>query len=178
MEASRGARQPVTTSDHGDRSPCVRAKVLSQQTESGRLDWRRSYHELLIEPCEIPDILADRCREVLARLGLVFGCSDFVVTPSRNSFFLSFNEGGQFLFVENYCGLPLLDAFAELLAQGRPDFAWPADGPQVHYREVREAVQGVLAWRSKAHVQPPDRSVWEGSGTTDLPRNRRRLARA
>ena len=153
------------------------AKVLSQQTESGRLDWRRSYHELRIEPCDIPEHLADRCREVLARLGLVFGCFDFVVTPESEFVFLEVNEGGQFLFVESYSGLPLLDAFAEFLAQGRPDFAWPANHSPVLYSDVQGAIQGGWAWRSQTHVHPPDRSVWEGA-TDRSSRSRRRVARA
>ena len=185
LRAVPGIYQELVPKDHELRITVIGhhvfgAKVLSQQTESGRLDWRRSYHELQIEPCDIPESLADRCREVLARLGLVFGCFDFVVTPEGDFVFLEVNESGQFLFVESYSGLPLLDAFAELLAQGRPDFVWPANRPRVPYTEVQDAVQRALAWRTKTHVQPPDRSVWEGAGAAgaDLSRNRRRVARA
>ena len=42
---------------------------------------------------------------------------------------------GQFLFVERYCGLPLLDAFAEFLLQGRVDFDWSAPAVTVRYAD-------------------------------------------
>jgi hypothetical protein len=184
LRAVPGIYQELVPKDHELRITVIGrqvfgAKVLSQQTESGRLDWRRSYHELRIEPCDIPEHLADRCREVLTRLGLVFGCFDFVVTPKGEFIFLEVNEGGQFLFIESYSGLPLLDAFAELLAQGRSDFSWPAPHrTQVHYQQVQEAILKTQAHRAQKHVQPPDRSVWEGSATADLSsRSRRRVAR-
>jgi glutathione synthase/RimK-type ligase-like ATP-grasp enzyme len=141
------------------------AKVLSQQTETGRLDWRRSYHELKIEPYEVPPQLAGCCRQVLARLGLVFGCFDFIVTPEGEFVFLEVNEGGQFLFLESYSGLPLLDAFAELLMQGRPDFDWQPDRPGIRYQELHGTVREIHAARARMHVRPPDRSVRETSDT-------------
>jgi hypothetical protein len=84
---------------------------------------RRSYAELRMEPCEVEADLGERCVALLARLGFVFGCFDFVVTPEGRAVFLEVNQMGQFLFVEENTGLPLLDAFAEMLVQGRPDFA-------------------------------------------------------
>ncbi len=112
------------------------ARVLSQETESGRLDWRKSYAELRMEPCEIAADLAERCIALLARLGFVFGCFDFVVTPEGRTVFLEVNQMGQFLFVEEYTGLPLLDAFAELLLQGRPDFAWSRERAGIRFADV------------------------------------------
>ena len=93
------------------------AKVLSQQTQKGKLDWRQSYDELRFEPTDPSPTVANQCLELLQELGLVFGCFDFVVTPAGAHVFLEVNEMGQFLFVERYCGLPLLDAFAEFLLQ-------------------------------------------------------------
>jgi hypothetical protein len=42
----------------------------------------------------------------------------------------------QFLFVEEYTGQPLLDAFAELLLQGRPDFTWSPERAEVRFSDV------------------------------------------
>ncbi|MES1211252.1 MAG: hypothetical protein ABUL63_02845, partial [Acidobacteriota bacterium] len=94
------------------------AKILSQETENGRLDWRKSYGELRMEPFDLPRRLAERCVDLLERLGLVFGCFDFIVPPGGDPVFLEVNEMGQFLFIERYADIPLLDTFSELLLQG------------------------------------------------------------
>lgn len=137
------------------------ARILSQETQTGRLDWRRSYHELRIEPCSLPEDLAQSCRDLLDRLGLVFGCFDFVVTPDGRFVFLEVNEGGQFLFVERYTDIPLLDAFAEFLLQGRSDFAWSESNIAVRYSELHEAIRQIEEDRARLHVPSPDRSIPE-----------------
>jgi glutathione synthase/RimK-type ligase-like ATP-grasp enzyme len=181
LRTTPGIFQELVAKDHELRITVVGdhvigAKVLSQETETGRLDWRRSYHELRIEPCGISEELASRCRAVLDRLGLVFGCFDFIVRPDGEPVFLEVNEMGQFLFVEHYAGVPLLDAFTELLIQGRRDFDWRFDSPQVVYKDVWPAVEEARRIRAHRHVQSPDQSVWEGAAPT-APRSRR-VARA
>lgn len=146
------------------------AKIDSQNTRTGRLDWRRSYHELRMEPCEIPLKVADRCQEMLRRLGLVFACFDVIVTPEGQYVFLELNETGQFLFIERFAGIPLLDSFSEFLLQARPDFAWNADQVQVRYSDVIGTVQQLEAELEGQHVPSPDRSVWEIGEFTEEPR--------
>jgi glutathione synthase/RimK-type ligase-like ATP-grasp enzyme len=132
------------------------ARVLSQETESGRLDWRKSYAELRMEPCEIAADLAERCIALLARLGFVFGCFDFVVTPEGRTVFLEVNQMGQFLFVEEYTGLPLLDAFAELLIQGRPDFAWSRERAGIRFADVLPEVEESCRREQQDHLPELD----------------------
>ena len=112
------------------------ARVLSQQTEKGKVDWRRSQDELQLEPTCLPPEVAARCFALLDELGLVFGCLDLVVTPEGEYIFLEVNEMGQFLFVERGCGLPLLDAFSEFLLQGSVDFAWDQEAVRVRYTDA------------------------------------------
>lgn len=138
------------------------AKVLSQETASGRLDWRRSGHELRMEPFPVPPPLAERCVALLRRLGLVFGCLDFVVTPDGEYVFLEVNEMGQFLFVEYGAGLPLLDAFTEFLLQGRVDFAWDEERVKVRLVDVEKAIEDMASRPSERHVARPAASSWEG----------------
>jgi glutathione synthase/RimK-type ligase-like ATP-grasp enzyme len=154
------------------------AKVLSQSTETGRLDWRKAYHELRMEPYTLPPEIAGRCRDVVARLGLVFGCIDLVVTPQDDFVFLEVNEMGQFLFVEHYAGVPLLDAFTEFLIQGKPDFVWRDQSVSIHYEEVLPAVDQKIRRPVEYHVVPPDRAVFEGNSEASVPRTGRRVARA
>jgi glutathione synthase/RimK-type ligase-like ATP-grasp enzyme len=139
------------------------AKVLSQETEKGKLDWRKSYDELRFEQTSVPQEVARQCVALLDELGLVFGCFDFIVTPSGEHVFLEVNEMGQFLFIERYCGLPLLDAFTEFLLQGRVDFEWSADAVTVRYTdpEFEEAVTARAEEFRASHVTVPETLVDE-----------------
>jgi glutathione synthase/RimK-type ligase-like ATP-grasp enzyme len=134
------------------------AKVLSQQTEKGKLDWRQSYDELQFEPTCLPRNVEDQCCALLDTLGLVFGCFDFIVTPEGKYIFLEVNEMGQFLFVERYCGLPLLDAFSEFLLQGSIDFWWDPEDIHVRYTDA-EFESAALARSTKfqsSHCSVPE----------------------
>jgi glutathione synthase/RimK-type ligase-like ATP-grasp enzyme len=132
------------------------AKILSQQTEAGKLDWRKAYAELEMRPCELPATVHGRCLDLLKRLGLVFGCFDFIVTPAGECVFLEVNEMGQFLFVEEYTGLPLLDAFTELLLQGTVDFVWSESQAGIRYVDVLPNVEEGVAASRLDHVKPPE----------------------
>lgn len=137
------------------------AKVLSQQTEDGRLDWRKAYDELEMEPCDIPAGVAEGCRELMKALGIVFGCFDFIVTPADDYVFLEVNEMGQFLFVEHFAGLPLLDAFCEFLLQSRLDFSWNETRVTVRYESIKDLAVARSKEISRVHVVPLDSSEIE-----------------
>jgi glutathione synthase/RimK-type ligase-like ATP-grasp enzyme len=139
----------------GDR--LFAAKLRSQETRAGKLDWRKSYSDLVFEPYQLPEAIAARCRAVMKRLGLVYGAIDLIVTPDGRYVFLEVNQMGQFLFVEWACGMPVLDAFAELLLQGRPDYAWDPDRVTVRYPEVEEAAVAAMARAAADHVVVPDK---------------------
>lgn len=140
---------------------CFAAQILSQETRDGRIDWRKAYSELQMLPYELPSALAELCRLFLARLGLVFGCFDFVVTPEGEFIFLEVNEMGQFLFVEKYADLPLLDAFSEFLLQGSVDFEWADVGPKIRYAAVLPRAEDVAIRARQTHVRPADQSFQE-----------------
>lgn len=112
------------------------AKVNSQDTAHGTLDWRRAYDELTMERAELPKPLHERCIHLMKELGIYSGCFDFVVTPDDRWVFLEVNQGGQFLFVEEYTGFPLVDAFAEFLRQGRSDFSWEESDTTIRMEDV------------------------------------------
>lgn len=116
------------------------AKIFSQQTDKGKLDWRQSYDELKIEYWEVPNKLSDLCYKLLQKLGLVFGCFDFIVTPENECIFLEVNQMGQFLFLERYMEFPLLDAFTEFLIQGRINFKWKIKKNSIMCRDIETEV--------------------------------------
>lgn len=140
------------------------AKLNSQETREGRLDWRRSPDELRMEPFALPPEVAEQCHALMRKLDIVFGCFDFIVQPDGRYVFLEVNQAGQFLFVENEAGLPLLDAFAEFLRQGHEDFDWSEDRVSVRYSEVKEAAFHQLQRGLKLHVQEPE-ATWNESLT-------------
>jgi glutathione synthase/RimK-type ligase-like ATP-grasp enzyme len=143
------------------------AKILSQQSETGKLDWRKAYHELEMQPYDLPDSVAAACRALLSRMGLVFGCFDLVVTPEGEYVFLEVNEMGQFLFVEHYSGLPLLDAFTDFLIRGELEPGWEPKAGGVRYSEVYETAAAMENELSAMHVTPIGQHIWEGkSGGT------------
>lgn len=104
-------------------------EIRSQERASAHVDWRRPYmNPPLHHGGTIPDDLSQRLLALTRNLNLVFGCIDVVRTPDGQYVFLEINPNGQWDFVERYTGLPLTEHFAEMLAQGRPDYSMPADG--------------------------------------------------
>ncbi len=141
---------------------CFAAKILSQETKTGTVDWRKSYGELKMEPFEIPGDLADSCIRLLGELDLVFGCFDFIVTPEGEYVFLEVNEMGQFLFLESRTGMPLLDAFSDFLLSHTKDFKWREPAHPLKYLDVSEiAVQEAEA-SVHGHISPPNQVFHEG----------------
>jgi hypothetical protein len=114
-----------------------------------------------MEPYQLPGHLAEQCSSLLKKLGLVFGCFDFIVTPTGDYIFLEVNEMGQFLFVEDYSGLPLLDAFTEFLIQG-VDFAWDAERISIHHSDLQTIVAEMISTSRRVHPPQADTTVFEG----------------
>jgi hypothetical protein len=131
----------------------IAAKLRSQDTRAGQLDWRRAYDELAMEPYQPPPALVIACRALMEWLGLVFGCFDFVVTPDGRCVFLEVNQMGQFLFVERSTHQPLLDCFTELLLAGRPDFAWRDDRARVAYGALESHAYAAVERDLAVHVE-------------------------
>jgi glutathione synthase/RimK-type ligase-like ATP-grasp enzyme len=98
----------------------VTARIVSQAQAATRLDWRARTLDLGLEPDELPAAVERGVHELMRRLGLVFGCLDFIVTPDGRHVFLEVNPMGQFLWVEHANpSLRVLGPFCEfLLARG------------------------------------------------------------
>lgn len=125
-----GIFQPRIAKDHELRVTFVghrafAARLESQRHEHTRLDWRVGAGLLDISPTRLPEGVEAGCRALMDRLGIVFACFDFVVTPAGEHVFLELNQAGQFLWVERAePRLLMLDAMVSMLAEGRPDYAW------------------------------------------------------
>jgi glutathione synthase/RimK-type ligase-like ATP-grasp enzyme len=108
------------------------AEIHSQDSERTRTDWRRyDLERTPHRPHTLPPAVAGRCMELVRRLGLVFGCIDLILTPDGRYVFLEINPNGQWYWVEQLTGLPLLENFCQMLTQGTPDYDDPVQAVDV-----------------------------------------------
>lgn len=126
----------------GDQFFCVRIDV----SEAARQvpDWRGDKLGMRLSIHAMSESLRELCQAYMARAGIVFGCFDFIVAPSGQTYFLEVNPMGQFLWIEQHLpDLPLLDAMCAFLASGDPRFVHDRRGKRLafadyrHWREVR-----------------------------------------
>ncbi len=97
------------------------AAIRSQESRFLRHDWRH-YHDFgeskYYSAYTLPEKIERLCVRLVETLGLCFGAIDLIVTPSDEYVFLEINPNGQWLWIEEFTGLPIGDAVAELLIQG------------------------------------------------------------
>ena len=94
-------------------------KIDSQilDDDKGKIDWRQGYdYGLKHEIYDLPQRIKEQCSAFLERLGLHFGCFDFIFTPAGEYVFLECNPNGQWLWIEEETGMKISEAIAEALA--------------------------------------------------------------
>ena len=94
------------------------AAIYSQENEETRHDWRRGGPELRMEPYDLPMDVSKMITKLTSALDLVYGAIDMIVTPEGEHVFLEINPSGQFGFVEQSTGLPILSCLADALVAG------------------------------------------------------------
>jgi hypothetical protein len=96
------------------RVTVVGSSVLAAETSTANLDWR-------VEPQaewashELSDDVTDKCRRLVAALGLHFGGIDLVLDANGTYWFLEINPNGEWGWLQ-HCGLPIASALADVLA--------------------------------------------------------------
>lgn len=133
----------------------VTAQLNSQATTTGRVDWRMaSEKEMCIERVTIPKTIEHKCRAMLDSLGLVFGCFDFVVTPSGEYVFLEVNQMGQFLWIEDVNPeIPLLQMFCDFLISGNGKFVYSKKKSWLSFSDIRNAAEKMIYADRDIHPQ-------------------------
>ena len=94
------------------------AEIHSANDPRQAVDWRhyptfdlaRFYATHALPPQE-----QQRCRDLVQALGQCFGAIDLVLHPERGYVFLEINPNGQWGWIEEFTGMPIAAAFAELL---------------------------------------------------------------
>lgn len=121
----------------------IAAKIKSQRNGNYLTDWRANdFDEAMgCEHYPLPAAVEAQCRDTMARLGLVFGCIDVVVTQDGDYVFLEVNEMGQFLWLEGINpGLQLLDCFVRFARSRDPRFVYDWRSPVYRYREYWDSM--------------------------------------
>jgi MvdD family ATP-grasp ribosomal peptide maturase len=95
------------------------ASVDSQQLAKAQFDWRKEGVALLDawKPYTLPVEVETKLLRLMAEFGLHYGAIDVIVTPSGRYVFLEVNPVGEFFWLEQFAGLPISAAIANLLSQ-------------------------------------------------------------
>lgn len=106
-----------------DKSIDLRIMVVGEQIfavkiepqESGaKLDWRLSRTNKL-SSYDLPEDIANKCRQLMAKLGLVYAAFDLCLDKGGQYVFFELNPQGQFLWLEEALELPISATLADLL---------------------------------------------------------------
>ena len=94
------------------------ASIESQQDIETQTDWRRGLPgSLRHDVIDLPKALAERCVALCRRFGLLFGAIDLAGRPDGAFSFFEINPNGQWAWVEQQTGMPLLSRLADLLVR-------------------------------------------------------------
>ncbi|MBB5116875.1 ATP-grasp ribosomal peptide maturase [Streptomyces eurocidicus] len=96
----------------------VGSRVFLVRIESGLLDWRKDYSALRYSVARLPGALEAALVAYLEHFGLSGGSFDLVIDRAGDFHWLELNPNGQWGWLVEETGLPLIGAFADLLVQG------------------------------------------------------------
>ena len=90
----------------------------AQNEDQGKVDWRQGYdYGLKHSMFDLPEEVSEKCKVFLHKMGLRFGCFDFIVTPEGQYVFLECNPNGQWLWIELETSLSISTAIARSLTK-------------------------------------------------------------
>jgi ATP-grasp ribosomal peptide maturase len=114
FQARVGKESDLRATIIGDKAFCVRIETV----DPAQLDWRYDYDQLSYTVVRPEAGLVAAMQAYLKRFGLVFGCFDFAVTREGATVFLECNPNGQWAWLEDETGEPMVAAMADLLRGG------------------------------------------------------------
>ena len=93
------------------------AKIDSQGSETGKVDWRRSENFLPHERIQLPKGIQEKAINLTERLGLVFSAIDLVLDKEGNFIFLECNPNGQWAWIEKRLGYSISKSIVDTLLE-------------------------------------------------------------
>lgn len=87
-------------------------RILSQELEISKTDWRAGRGAVLFEPCTVTDAVAAGLRRFMQITGLFSGSFDLIVDPDDRTWFLECNQDGQWGWLDNLAGGAVAKSFA------------------------------------------------------------------
>jgi ATP-grasp ribosomal peptide maturase len=100
------------------RVTVVGESVFAVRIDGDLLDWRADYQRLTYRVVQPPVRLVRAVHAYLRHFGLVFGAFDFALDRNGTWVWLECNPNGQWAWLEEPTGLPMTEAFADLLERG------------------------------------------------------------
>jgi glutathione synthase/RimK-type ligase-like ATP-grasp enzyme len=89
------------------------ARIDSQANDNTRKDWRAA--DCPLEPFTLPERVEASLLRLMDSFGINFASVDMILTPEGEFVFLELNPNGQWLWLEEELGLPLVAHMADLL---------------------------------------------------------------
>jgi MvdD family ATP-grasp ribosomal peptide maturase len=93
------------------------AAIDSQISDKATYDWRKQGLALMNQwqPYKLPPEIEEKLLQLMAFFNLNYGAIDIIVTPEDRYIFLEINPVGEFFWLEDYPGMPISHAIAEML---------------------------------------------------------------
>lgn len=91
--------------------------AIHSQASAYKVDFRMDMAGTHIVAEQLPAPVNQAIRELMTRMGLVYGAIDLRRTPDGDYVFLEINPAGQWLFVEDETGQPITQRLAEVLVR-------------------------------------------------------------
>lgn len=132
-------------------------KINSQIDTRGKIDWRRlPAQDIAFEQIDPGLHITDFCCRFMTKLGLVFGCLDFIVTPTGEAVFLEVNEQGQFLWKEELDpNVLMLDAFVKFLESQGGHKTDAASTNSLRLKDFADTARALKTQALDDHLVPP-----------------------
>ncbi len=135
--------QPLIEKDFEVRVACfgddlTAVRIDSQTDDRAHADWRAGQWYIPMRPHVIPADVASGIRRFLRGTGLVCASLDFIVSPAGEYVFLEANPQGQFLWMEDRTGVPVLDICSDFLIAGKREFQAEAGERRVTWKRFNQ----------------------------------------